>query len=92
MKGSPNRKTDLNASQHGSLVSFSGGNNLKNEMPDEIDTSIFAKIGVEIEQQFNKSISQVEKSFRDNMVEIRQTFFDKLQEFKVYNDALQQNH
>ena len=57
-------------------------------MPDKIDTSIFAKIGVEIEQQFNKSISQVEKSFTDNMVEIRQTFFDKLQEFKVYNDAL----
>ena len=57
-------------------------------MPDKIDTSIFAKIGVEIEQQFNKSISQAEKSFKDNMVEIRQTFLVKLQEFKVYNDDL----
>ena len=61
MKGSPSRKQDFNASQHGSIVSFSGGhmngNSLKNELPEEIDTSIFAKIGLEIEQQFNKSIS-----------------------------------
>ena len=92
MKGSPTRKTDVNASQHGSLISFNAGNNLKHEIPDEIDTSIFAKIGMEIEQQFNKSISQVERSFRDNMVEIKQVFYDKLQEFKAYNDALQQNH
>ena len=26
------------------------------------------------------------------MVEIKQVFYEKLQEFKVYNDALQQNH
>ena len=66
-------------------MSFAGGNmngnTLRNEMPDSIDTSIFAKIGLEIEQQFNKSISQVEKGFRDNMVEIKQVFYEKLQEF-----------
>ena len=71
MKGSPGRKPELNTSYQGSIVSFNAANQMKNESPEEIDTSIFAKIGVEIEQQFNKSISQVEKSFRDNMVEIK---------------------
>jgi hypothetical protein len=49
MKGSPGRRPEMNTSYQGSLVSFNAANSLKNESPEEIDTSIFAKIGVEIE-------------------------------------------
>jgi len=55
--------------------------NLKNDKPEDLDITIFAKIGVEIENQFNKSISSVEKNFRDNMHDIKTVFYAKLKEF-----------
>ena len=62
--------------------------NLKNDKPEDLDITIFAKIGVEIENQFNKSISSVEKNFRDNMHDIKTVFYAKLREFQAYNDQL----
>jgi hypothetical protein len=62
--------------------------NLKNDKPEDLDITIFAKIGVEIENQFNKSISSVEKNFRDNMHDIKTVFYAKLKEFQAYNDQL----
>ena len=83
-------RADLNASLNMSK-DFSA-TNFKNEKPEDLDVTIFAKIGVEIENQFNKSISSVEKNFRDNMHEIKTVFYAKLQEFQAYNDQLQENH
>lgn len=78
MSRSPPRRQGLNSSFQGSKE---GLINLKHDKPEEMDTSIFAKIGVEIENQFNKSVSSIEKNFRDNMHEIKQVFYAKLQEF-----------
>jgi hypothetical protein len=73
---SPRR--NLNASFQ---ASKDGLANLKNEKPEALDITIFAKIGVEIENQFNTSISSVEKNFRDNMHDIKTVFYAKLKEF-----------
>ena len=73
---SPRRgmNTSFQASKDGLL-------SLKNERPEDLDITIFAKIGVEIENQFNISISSVEKNFRDNMHDIKTVFYAKLKEF-----------
>ena len=81
---SPTRK-NLNSSFQGSK---DGLINLKNDRPEDLDITIFAKIGIENENQFNKSISSVEKNFRDNMHEIKTVFYAKLKEFQAYNDQL----
>jgi hypothetical protein len=81
MSRSPRR--NLNSSFQ---ASKDGMVNLKNERPEDLDITIFAKIGVEIENQFNRSISSVEKVFRDNMHEIKTVFYAKLKEFQAYND------
>ena len=69
-----------------SLITSKDFSSLKQDRPEDLDVTIFAKIGVEIEGQFNKSVASVEKNFRDNMIDIKTIFYSKLKEFQSYND------
>ena len=65
---------------------------LKAEQPMEIDLEIFSKFTEEADRQFRASIDSIERNFRENVFEIKQLFYDKLEQFRNFNEAIQQNH
>ena len=65
---------------------------LKHEQPMEIDLEIFSKFTEEADRQFRASIDSIERNFRENVFEIKQLFYDKLEQFRNFNEAIQQNH
>ena len=80
----------------GSINNFKsiGGsiNQIRSEVPMEIDMEIFTKFTDDVDKQFRQSIDSIERNFRENVFEIKQLFYDKLEAFRNFNGAIQHNH